>query len=183
MEKGITRRSKMKAVLIFVHDIYEELELWYPKLRLEEAGFSTVVAGPEAKKTYQGKHGYPCVADASFKDMHMKDFQGVFIPGGYAPDKLRREPKVLELTKQFFDQKKLVAFICHGGWVPISAKILKGKKATGTTAIKDDLENAGAQFKDAPVVIDGNIVSSRVVSDLPHLTKAMLAFLETVHKP
>ena len=167
----------MKSILIFVHDLYEDLELWYPKIRLEEAGYTTVVAAPEAKKTYHGKHGYPCVSDQSFSGISSKDFAGLFIPGGYAPDKLRRDKKVLSLTREFYDMHKMVAFICHAGWVPISAKILKDKKATSTLAIRDDMENAGCVWLDDSVVIDGCLVSSRNVGDLPHFTKAMLKVL------
>lgn len=167
----------MKSVLIFVHEIYEDLELWYPKIRLEEAGIKTVIAGPEAKKVYTGKHGYPCKSDVSLESVHAKDFHGLLIPGGFAPDKLRRDPKVLSLTKQMHDENKLVAFICHAGWVPISAKILKGKKVTSVSAIKDDMENAGAIWKDEALVIDGNLISSRTPADLHLFAKAMVDFL------
>jgi len=170
----------MKSILIFVHELYEDLELWYPKIRLEEAGFTTVVAAPEAKKIYKGKHGYPCQSDTSLDQVHAKDFLGLLIPGGFAPDKLRRDAKVLSLTKEFHHANKLVAFICHAGWVAISAKILKGKKATGTVAIKDDLENAGAIWKDEALVIDGNLISSRTPADLHLFAKAMVDFL---HRP
>jgi protease I len=165
-----------KTLLTFVDDIYEDLELWYPKLRLEEAGFALRMAGPELK-TYSGKHGYPAKADALINDMQSGDFCGLLIPGGFMPDKLRRDPKVLSLTREFFVQGKLVAFICHGGWIPVSAKILKGKRATGSRGIKDDLENAGAIWVDEPVVIDGNLISSRTPRDLAPFAKAMVEFL------
>ena len=168
----------MKSILIFVQEFYEDLELWYPKIRLEESHFKTVIAGPEAKKNYMGKHGYPCKSDVSLESVHAKDFHGLLIPGGYAPDKLRRYPKVLSLTKELYEEKKMIAFICHGGWVPISAKILKGKKVTGTIAIKDDLENAGAIWKDEALVRDGNLISSRTPADLHLFAKAMVDFLE-----
>lgn len=167
----------MKSVLVFVHEIYEDLELWYPKLRLEEAGFRVLVAGPEAGKVYMGKHGYPCKSDLSFDQMESMTWEGLVIPGGFAPDKLRRIPKVLSLIQQFDKAKKPIGFICHAGWVPISAKILKGKKVTGVSAIKDDLENAGAHFVDQAVVIDGHLVSSRTPADLPEFCKALLKVL------
>src|SRR6185436_3726873 len=107
-----------------------------------------------------------------------QDFAGLLIPGGFMPDKLRRNPVVLKLTREIHEQGKLVAFICHGGWIPISAKILKGKRATGTVAIKDDLENAGAIWVDEPVVIDGNLISSRTPLDLPAFARAIVQFLE-----
>ena len=167
------------TVLAFVDDIYEDLELWYPKLRLEEAGFGMTLAGPELK-TFTGKHGYPAKADALISDMKTPDFCGLLIPGGFMPDKLRRDPDVLALTREFFEQGKLVAFICHGGWIPISAKILKGKRVTGSRGIKDDLENAGAIYLDEPVIVDKNLISSRTPRDLAPFAKAMLDFLMRV---
>jgi len=165
------------ALLAFVDDIYEDLELWYPKLRLEEAGFTVRLAARELK-TYSGKHGYPAAADLLLADAKSADFVGLLIPGGFMPDKLRRDPKVLALTREFFEQGKLVSFICHGGWIPISAQILRGRRATGSLGIKDDLENAGAQWADEPVVTDGNLVSSRTPADLPHFAHALVKFLE-----
>jgi protease I len=164
------------TLLTFVGDLYEDLELWYPKLRLEEAGHSLRLAGPNLK-TYTGKHGYPAKADALISEVKSLDFCGLLIPGGFMPDKLRRDAKVLALTREFFNQGKLVAFICHGGWIPISAGILKGKRATGSLGIKDDLENAGAIWVNEPVVVDGNLISSRTPRDLPAFTKAMVDFL------
>ena len=170
----------MRSILFFVHDLYEDLELWYPNIRLQEAGFKTIVAGPEAQKIYRGKHGYPCKADISFDAMDPKIFSGLVIPGGYAPDKLRRIPKVLETVRQIHEKKQMISFICHAGWVPISAKILKGRQVTGVLAIRDDLENAGALFSDKPVVVDGNLISSRTPADLPFFCKAMLELLKDV---
>ena len=167
-----------RSVLAFVGDIYEDLELWYPKLRVEEAGFTCKLAG-EALRVYDGKHGYPAKADVLIADAHEEDYAGLLVPGGFMPDKLRRNAKVLSLTREFFERGKPIAFICHGGWIPISAKILKGKKATGTTAIKDDLENAGAIWVDAPVVIDGNLISSRTPVDLVPFAKAFVDALKT----
>lgn len=167
----------MRSILVFVHDIYEDLELWVPKIRLEEAGFKTVVAGPEKDKVHLGKHGYPCKAEISFDAADPQSFDGLLIPGGYAPDKIRRIPKALEIVRKMNDAKKLIAFICHAGWVPISAKIVKGKHLTGFSAIKDDLENAGAIFADKPVVVDGHFVTSRTPADLPFFNKAMLEVL------
>jgi protease I len=164
-------------ILCFVGDIYEDLELWYPKLRLIEAGYTVVVAGDHANATYAGKHGYPCRSDAAIADMQEADFDGLLIPGGFMPDKLRRDPKVLELVRQFHDRKKLVAAICHGGWIPISAGIYRGARVTGSLGIKDDLVNAGATFIDAPVVVDRNLVSSRKPDDLPAFCLGMLNVL------
>ncbi len=163
-------------LLTFVDDIYEDLELWYPKLRLEEAGCKTIVAAM-TPGTFAGKHGYPATADRLIPDMKADNFCGLLIPGGFMPDKLRRVPEVLHLTREFHAQGKLVAFICHGGWIPISAKILNGRRATGSLGIKDDLENAGALWVDEPVVLDGNLISSRTPKDLPAFAKAMVDFL------
>lgn len=170
--------SAMRSILFFVDDIYEDMELWYPKIRMEEAGFKTVVAGPEAGKMHLGKHGYPCKADMAFDQVQAGSFAGLIIPGGYAPDKIRRYSKALEIVRQMNDAKKPIAFICHAGWVPISAKILKGKHVTGVSAIKDDLENAGAHYADKAVVVDGNLISSRTPADLPQFCKAILESLE-----
>lgn len=164
----------MKKIVIFVEEVYEDMELWYPKIRLEEAGFHISVAGPVAGQIYKGKHGYPCRADISFKEALEKKWDGAIIPGGFAPDRIRRSLEVLKIIQTLHEAKKLVAFICHGGWVAISAKILKGKKATGTIAIKDDLENSGAIWADQPVVVDGHLVSSRTPADLAEFLKAIL---------
>ena len=166
-----------KTLLTFVDDIYEDLELWYPKLRCEEAGYGMRMAAPELK-TYKGKHGYPAKSELLIKDAHSKDFCGLLVPGGFMPDKLRRDPKVLSLTREFFEQGKLVAFICHGGWIPISAKILKGRRVTGSLGTKDDLENAGGIWVNEPVVADGNLISSRTPLDLASFGKAMVDFLD-----
>jgi protease I len=166
-----------KTVLAFLDDVYEDLELWYPKLRLEEAGYALKCAAPEIK-TYSGKHGYPAASDLLLKDARSEDFYGLLVPGGFMPDKLRRDAKVLSLTREFFEQGKLVAFICHGGWIPISAKILKGKRVTGSLGIKDDLENAGGAWVNEPVVVDGNLISSRTPRDLAPFGKAMVEFLD-----
>lgn len=162
---------------MFVDDVYEDLELWYPKLRLIEAGAQVVVAGPEAKRRYSGKHGYPCVSDAAIRDMNAGDFHAVVIPGGFMPDKLRRDAKVLELVREFAASGKLVAAICHGGWIPISAGVYRGVRVTGSPGIKDDLVNAGAQWLDASVVVDRHFVSSRKPDDLPDFCRAILSLL------
>ena len=166
-----------KTVLAFLDDVYEDLELWYPKLRLEEAGYALKCAAPEIK-TYAGKHGYPAASDLLLKDACSEDFCGLLIPGGFMPDKLRRDAKVLSLTREFFEQGKLVSFICHGGWIPISAKILKGKRVTGSLGIKDDLENAGGIWVNEPVVEDDNLISSRTPRDLAPFGHAMVRFLD-----
>ncbi len=166
-----------KRILSFVGDIYEDLELWYPKLRMIEAGAKFVCAGPEANTKYDGKNGYPCVSDAKIDDMNAADFDGLLCPGGFMPDKLRRDPKVLEIVQDFHKAGKLVAAICHGGWIPISAKVYDGVRVTGSPGIKDDLINAGAIWEDASVVVDRHFVSSRKPDDLPDFCKGMLRVL------
>jgi protease I len=163
--------------LFLIDDLYEDLELWYPKIRLTEAGAHVVAAGMEMGRTYRGKHGYPCVADGDIPEMEEADFQGIVIPGGFSPDRLRRVPEVVDLVRQFAASKKLIAAICHGGWVPISAGVYKGVRATGSLGIKDDLVNAGAVWQDAPVVIDRHFVSSRNPKDLPDFCLGMFQVL------
>lgn len=163
-----------KRFLCFVDDIYEDLELWYPKLRLQEAGGEVVVAGPEANTIYAGKNGYPCESDAAICDMSADTFDGLIVPGGFMPDKLRRDENVLELVNAFDASQKLIAAICHGGWIPISAGVYRGVRVTGSPGIKDDLVNAGAVWSDEPVVIDRHFVSSRRPSDLPDFCKGIL---------
>ncbi len=166
-----------ESVLILIEDGYEDMELMYPKYRMQEAGYRVIVAGPKAAHTYVGKHGYPCTSDASVLEMQERDFVGLVCPGGWAPDKLRRIAEVKSLTAQFGRGDKLVAAICHGGWIPISAGIYRGVHVTGSLGIKDDLVNAGAIFEDAPVVVDRQFVSSRKPDDLPAFMAACLQAL------
>lgn len=163
-----------RKLLVFVDDIYEDLELWYPKLRMVEAGAAVVVAGPERGRKYEGKNGYPCTADAALADMRAADFDGLIVPGGFMPDKLRRDPHVLQLVRDFADAGKLVAAICHGGWIPISARVYRDVRVTGSLGIKDDLINAGAIWEDSPVVVDRHFVSSRKPDDLPDFCRGIL---------
>ena len=164
-------------VLCLVGDSYEDLELWYPKLRIEEASGHVTLAGRQQGHEYTGKHGYPCVSDAAIGDMEADDFHGILIPGGWMPDSLRRDPKVLQLVRDFANHGKLVAAICHGGWIPISAGVYRGIRVTGSPGIQDDLINAGAIWEDAPVVVDRHFVSSRRPSDLPAFGSAILSVL------
>ncbi|HYS19796.1 MAG TPA: type 1 glutamine amidotransferase domain-containing protein [Gemmatimonadales bacterium] len=166
-----------KKVLLFAGPLYEDLELWYPKIRLEEEGVVTTVAGL-GERTYQGKRGYPVTVDVNVEQVEAAGFDGLVIPGGFAPDLMRRSAKVLDVTREIYQAGKPVAFICHAGWVPISARILKGKRATSVRAIKDDMENAGAIWEDRAVVVDGNLISSRTPADLPQFCRALLAALE-----
>ena len=171
-------RLQGTTVLFFAAPLYEDLELWYPKIRLEEEGATTIVAGL-GEKTYQGKKGYPLTVDANVEDVSADDFDGLVIPGGYAPDIMRRNRRLLEITKEIHDAGKPVAFICHAGWVPISAGIVRGRRGTSVGAIRDDLVNAGMEWEDSAVVADGNLISSRTPADLPDFMRALIAALES----
>lgn len=165
-----------RTVLVLVGPEYEDLELWYPKLRLEEAGYHAPIAGIGSER-YLGKWGYPAPVDVHIRDVDVDALAGVVVPGGWAPDKLRRVPEVLDCVRRVHEAGKLVATICHGPWVLISARIVRGRTLTSTVGIRDDVENAGATWVNEPVVTDGNIVSSRVPSDLPAFGAAMVAWL------
>ena len=146
-----------------------------------EAGAEVVVAGPEANTVYAGKNGYPCKSDAALHAIDPSAFDGLLVPGGFMPDKLRREQVVLDIVRHFHDEQKLIAAICHGGWIPISAGVYRGIRVTGSLGIKDDLINAGAIWEDAAVVVDNHHVSSRKPDDLPEFCKGMLEVLTRTH--
>jgi protease I len=165
-----------RTILILVGPEYEDLEVWYPKLRLEEAGFEVRLAGT-GEKEYRGKHGYPCPVDGRVHDFPEERLAGLVAPGGWAPDKLRRDPEVLRRVREVNAAGKMVATICHGPWVLISAGIVRGRRLTSTVGIRDDLVNAGAEWVDQPAVVDGNLVSARVPKDLPAFGAAMMRVL------
>lgn len=166
-----------KTIAILVGPDYEDLEVWYPKLRLEAAGYHAPLVGPQGGK-FRGKHGYPAEVEETLAEIKPASLAGVFAPGGWAPDKLRRDPHVLEMIRTVHKNGGLVATICHGPWVLISAGIVRGRRMTSTVGIKDDVVNAGAEWLDQPVVVDENIVSSRVVKDLPEFGEALIAWLK-----
>ena len=165
-----------KRVAILVEDLYQDQEVWYPYYRLKEAGVEVVVVGT-GKKEYKSKHGYPITADVSAEQISAKDFDGIIVPGGYAPDLLRRYPAVVQLVKEANQQGKLIGAICHAGWVLVSADILRGKTVTCFSAIKDDVVNAGATFVDREVVRDGNLITARKPDDLPAFMRTFLEAL------
>jgi protease I len=167
-----------KRVAVLVEKLYEDLELWYPVYRLREAGCDVKIVGPKAGETYASKHGYPAKADVSASDVKAADFDAVIIPGGYSPDHMRRSKAMVALVTDAAKQGKVLAAICHGPWMLCSAKCLEGKKVTGFYAIRDDVENAGGLWQDAPCVRDGNFVTSRTPDDLPEFLKGILAALE-----
>lgn len=166
----------MKKIMILVEDGYEDQELWYPLLRLREANFEPVVVGNELR-TYKSKHGYPVEANATFNDVSVGEFQGVVVPGGYAPDKLRQYDDVKNMVRKFDESNKLLASICHGALVFVSADVLKGRRATCYKAIADNVRNSGAEYIDAEVVVDRNLITSRTPVDLPAFMKKILDFL------
>ena len=169
---------KGKRIAIFVDNVYQEMEVWYPLFRMQEAGAEVVTIGAVAGQTYTSKLGYPCKAEKSYDQVSATEFDGLIIPGGYAPDHMRRHEKAKQFTKDMDDQGKLIASICHGPWLLCSAHgMLKGRRATSFFAIKDDVVNAGAQWEDAEVVVDRNLVTSRKPEDLPAFCRASIEVL------
>lgn len=166
-----------KNIAILIDTAYQEMEVWYPYYRFQEAGAECVFVGAEAGKTYSSKVGYPATAQISYDALTADNFDGVVVPGGYAPDHIRRHPKANQFVKDMDAQGKLVASICHGPWVLCSAGILKGRRATCFFAIKDDLVNAGATYEDSEVVVDRNLVTSRKPEDLPAFCRAAMDVL------
>lgn len=165
-------RLKGKKVITLVDQEFEDLELWYPILRLQEEGTTVHLVGPEANVEYKGQKGIPVKSDYSYDEVDASDYDGILVPGGWAPDKIRRYPDALNLIKAMDDAQKPIGQVCHAGWVLISANILQGKKVTSTPAIKDDMINAGATWTDEPLVVDGHLFSSRRPADLPQYMKA-----------
>ena len=163
-----------RRVLLLTGDDYEDLELWYPRLRVQEAGAVVVTAGLEAGRRYSGKHGYPCVSDAALGSVDAAGLGAVICPGGWMPDKLRRDPAVLGIVRALAGSSRCVAAICHGGWIPASAGVYRDVRVTGSPGIKDDLVNAGAIWLDAPVVVDRWSVTSRKPDDLPDFCRALI---------
>lgn len=166
-----------KTLAILAENLYEDQELWYPYFRLREAGAEVRVVGPR-RGTFESKHGYPVTADRSAEEVKAADFDAVIIPGGYAPDHMRRNKAMVDLVREAAQQGKIIAAICHAGWMLASAGILKGRKATCFIAIKDDVINAGALYLDQEVVQDGNLITSRFPADLPAFCRTIIAALK-----
>ena len=163
-----------KKVLLLVEETYNDREFWYPYYRLKEAGAQVIVVGPEGGKGYSGAAGIKAVADKGVKEVKAADFDGLVIPGGYAPDRMRRHPAMVKLVKEMATSGKIVAAICHAGWMLASAGVLTGRTVTGFFAIKDDLVHAGARYVDQEVAVDGNLITSRTPDDLPAFLRAII---------
>ncbi len=175
--KKSAKKKRQPHVAVLVENIYEDLELWYPVYRLREAGAKVTIIGPKKGETYASKHGYPCTSEASIKTVRASQFDGIVVPGGYAPDKMRRDPKMVKLVADINKRGGFVASICHGPWLLAEANVVKGKKFTSVSAIKTDVINAGGKYQNKEVVVDGNLITSRTPPDLPAMMKAILKFL------
>ena len=165
-----------KRIAILAEDLYEDLELWYPALRLREAGAEVTLVG-SGKDTYMSKHGYPVQADVRAEDIRATDFDAVIIPGGYAPDHMRRHPAMVMLVREAYQQEKVVAAICHAAWMLVSAGVVRGKRLTCFASVKDDVINAGGRYEDQDVVRDGTLITSRMPEDLPAFCRTILEAL------
>jgi protease I len=173
---------KGKRVAVLVENLYQELEVWYPVLRMREAGAEVTIVGTGAP-VYSSKYGYEVRADKSAEQVDAAELDAIIIPGGYAPDRMRLHKPMVDLVREMSRRGKVVAAICHGGWMLSSANILRGKKVTGYIAIKDDLVNAGASYEDSEVVRDGNLITSRKPDDLPAFCRAILEALSEGKAP
>lgn len=171
-------RLKGKKVAILAEDIYNEFELWIPYYRLLEEGVEVSIVGPGSSSVYHGKYGIPVAVDKNAPEVSADDFDAIIIPGGYAPDKMRLSAAMVSLVKTAFKKGKIIAAICHAGWMLASADIIKGKHVTSYVAIKDDMIHAGALWEDSELVKDGNLITSRKPEDLPAFCRTIIQALE-----
>ncbi len=169
-------RLEGKKIALFLENLYEDQEFWYPYRRLQEEGAEVTVIAPRAD-SYASKHGAPARADIAVSEARARDFDALVIPGGYAPDHMRRVPAMVAFLREMHDRGKVVAAICHAGWMLASAEIVNGRKVTGFFSIKDDLVHAGAEWLDREVVRDGNLITSRTPDDLPAFCRALIEAL------
>ena len=168
----------VKKIAIMVDELYQVLEVWYPYYRFREAGLEVNLIAAEAKKTYPSKEGYPCVSDIAAAQARAADYDCMLVPGGFAPDFMRRSTEVIQFANDMVNAGKVIAAICHGGWLLCSTRAYEGRRATCFMAIKDDIINAGAEYVDAECVVDGNLITSRKPDDLPAFCTAILKALE-----
>lgn len=167
-----------KKIAIMVDQMYQVLEVWYPYYRLVEAGMDVDFIAAEAKKEYPSKEAYPCVSDFAASDADPADYDCMIVPGGFAPDFMRRSSDIIKFANDMVNAGKIIAAICHGGWLLCSTNVYKSKKATCFMAIKDDIKNAGAEYIDSECVVDANLITSRKPDDLPAFCSAILKALE-----
>jgi protease I len=170
-------KLKGKKVALLVDREYQELEVWYPYYRLREEGAEVTLVGPEAQATYPSKLGYPCVADAAATDVQAGDFDALIIPGGWAPDYMRRDEGMIGFVQDGAAAGLVLAAICHGGWMLCCTDALRGRRATSFVAIRHDMINAGADWVDAECVVDGNVITARKPDDLPAFCRAIISAL------
>ncbi len=168
----------MAKIALLIEDLFQEAEALVPYYRLQEAGFQVEVVGPQAGRVYTSKHGYPLKADVAAAEARADDYAAVVIPGGYAPDRMRRHPEMVRLVREAFEAGKVVAAICHAGWMLVEADVVRGRRCTSFFSIRRDLENAGARWEDAPVVVDGNLITARVPGDLPAFLREVVRALQ-----
>jgi protease I len=166
-----------KRIAILAENMYQEMELWVPYYRLKEEGAEVKIVGAGGASAYTSKHGYPVSVDVQADQVKAVEFDAVVVPGGYAPDLMRRHESMVGLVREAAQQGKVVAAICHAGWMLVSAGVLRGRKATSFFSIKDDLKAAGADWQDAEVVVDGNLITSRKPDDLPAFCRTIVAAL------
>jgi protease I len=171
-------RLKGKRIALFVEDVYEDQEFWYPYQRMREEGAEVTVIGPRAA-SYASKHGAPAEAELAIDQANARNFDALIIPGGYAPDRMRRVPAMVGFVREMHEEGKVVAAICHAGWMLASAGVVRGRKVTSFFSIRDDLVNAGAEWEDREVVRDGNLITSRRPDDLPAFCASIIEALAT----
>ncbi|PYM03498.1 MAG: protease [Candidatus Rokuibacteriota bacterium] len=166
-----------KRIAVLAENMYQEMELWVPYFRFKEEGAEVKIVGAGGAKSYTSKHGYPVAVDAQAESVSAVEFDAVVVPGGYAPDLMRRHEAMVRLVREAAQQGKVVAAICHAGWMLVSAGVLPGKRATSFFSIKDDLVAAGARWVDEEVVVDGNLITSRRPDDLPAFCREIIKAL------
>ena len=172
----------MRKILILVDEGVEDSEFIYPYYRFQEEGYKVVIAASKAGETYIGKHGVPIKSEVSADDVNVDEYDALIIPGGRAPDRMRIDKNMVKIVKEAYDKGKVIAAICHGPQMLIEADILRGKKATCWKSVATDLKNAGATYMDKPVVVDGNIITSRMPADLPTFCHETIKLIENRRK-
>ena len=166
-----------KRIAILAENMYQEMELWVPYYRLREEGADVKIIGAGNTKSYTSKHGYPVPVDVQADAVSAVEFDAVIVPGGYAPDMMRRHDAMVKLVREAAQQGRVVAAICHAGWMLASADVIRGKKVTSFFSIKDDMVHAGGQWSDTEVVVDGNLITSRKPDDLPAFCREIVRAL------